>query len=81
MHKWLGFVRSDYEYNIYHVLLDIKSISDVRLKTSIPTLDLIPSNIGLVGIEKDFYDGDVKGKELILKISLKRLWMSIIISL
>ncbi len=69
----LGFVRGDYEYNIYHVLLDIKNISDVRLKTSIPTLDLVPSNIGLVGIEKDFYDGDVKGKELILKNKLEEV--------
>jgi chromosome partitioning protein len=69
----LGYVRADYEYNIYHVLLDIKSISDVRLKTSIPTLDLIPSNIGLVGIEKEFYDNDVKGKELILKSKLDEI--------
>ena len=65
-----GFNRSDYEYNIYHVLLDIKDISDVRLKTSIEGLDLVPSNIGLVGIEKEFYDKDVKGKELILKNKL-----------
>ncbi len=69
----LGFNRSDYEYNIYHVLLDIKNISDVRLKTSIKTLDLVPSNIGLVGIEKEFYDKDVKGKELILKDKLSEI--------
>ncbi len=66
----LGFNRSDYEYNIYHVLLDIKDVSDVRLKTSMENLDLVPSNIGLVGIEKEFYDKDVKGKELILKNKL-----------
>ena len=65
-----GFNRSDYEYNIYHVLLDVKNMSDVILHTSIKTLDLVPSNIGLVGIEKEFYDKDVKGKELILKNKL-----------
>ncbi len=65
-----GFSRSDYEYNIYHVLLDIKDVSDVRLKTSMENLDLVPSNIGLVGIEKEFYDKDVKGKEMILKNKL-----------
>jgi len=65
-----GYSRSDYEYNIYHVLLDVKSILDVKLKTSIKTLDLVPSNIGLVGIEKEFYDKDLKGKELILKSKL-----------
>ncbi len=69
----LGYVRSDYEYNIYHVLLDIKKVSDITLRTSIPTLDLVPSNIGLVGIEKDFYDGDAKGKELILKNKLEEV--------
>jgi len=68
-----GFNRSDYEYNIYHVLLDIKEISDVRMKTSIKTLDLVPSNIGLVGIEKEFYDQDLKGKELILKNKLAKV--------
>ena len=69
----LGYVRTDYEHNIYHVLLGIKTISDVTLETSIPTLDLVPSNIGLVGIEKDFYEDDVKGKELVLKNKLKEV--------
>ena len=67
----LGFVRTDYEFNIYHVLLDIKEISEVILKTSIETLDLVPSNIGLVGIEKDFYDNNAENKELVLKNKLK----------
>lgn len=69
----LGFVRSDYEFNIYHVLLNIKEASEVVLKTEIDTLDLIPSNIGLVGIEKDFYDSATKGKELVLRNCLKSL--------
>lgn len=60
-----GFHRNDYEYNIYHVLVGIKKLSDVIMTSSIPTLDLVPSNIGLVGIEKEFYDSE--GRELVLK--------------
>lgn len=50
------YERSDYEYNIYHVLIGSKSLKEVILKTSLPTLDLVPSNIGLVAVEKEFYD-------------------------
>ncbi len=50
----LGVYKSDYEFNFYHVLIGAKSINDVKLKTMLPTLDLVPSNIGLVGIEKEF---------------------------
>ncbi len=66
----LGFARSDFEYNIYHVLIGRKSLSDVIMKTDIESLDLVPANIGLVGVEKDFYDNNKKGKELILKEKL-----------
>jgi len=66
----LGFSRSDYEYNIYHVLTDRKKLTDTILKTELDMLDLVPSNIGLVGIEKEFYDNHEKGKELILKRKL-----------
>ena len=61
----LGFSRSDYEFNIYHVLTDRKKISEITLKTEIPELHLVPSNIGLVGIEQEF--GDDKNNKLILK--------------
>ncbi len=50
----LGFYKNDYEFNFYHVLIGAKNINEVKLKTMLPTLDLIPSNIGLVGIEKEF---------------------------
>ncbi|MCF6174057.1 MAG: AAA family ATPase, partial [Campylobacteraceae bacterium] len=63
----LGFHRSDYEYNIYHVLIGRKKLSQVILETTLPTLHLAPSNIGLVGVEKEFYDAKTKGRELILK--------------
>ncbi|ASM35828.1 ParA family protein [Campylobacter sp. RM12327] len=60
----MGFSRSDYEYNIYHVLTGRKKLSQIILKTDIPTLFLAPSNIGLVGIEQEISEKDSK---LILK--------------
>ena len=63
----LGLHRNDYEFNIYHVLIGAKKISQVIQKTILPTLSLAPSNIGLVGIEKDFYDNNNEKRELILK--------------
>lgn len=65
----LGFSRNDYEFNIYHVFLGVKKISEILLKTEIENLELIPSNIGLVGIEKEFSDMDNNYKT-ILKNSL-----------
>ncbi|MBO7475361.1 MAG: ParA family protein, partial [Campylobacter sp.] len=62
----LGFSRSDYEFNIYHVLTGRKRISEITLKTEISDLDLVPSNIGLVGIEQEFADNN-KDSKLILK--------------
>ncbi len=69
----LGYKRSDYEFNIYHVLQGIKKFSEVVLKTNIQGLSLVPSNIGLVGIEKEFYDPRRKNRELILKQKLDEI--------
>jgi len=69
----LGFHRNDYEYNIYHVLIGNKNISQITLKTSIPSLFLVPSNIGLVGIEKEFYSQEENGRELLLKRKLEEI--------
>jgi len=69
----LGYSRGDYEYNIYHVLIGTKKLSEVVLKTSIKKLDLVPSNIGLVGIEKEFYNSKKKNRELVLKEKLKEI--------
>jgi len=69
-----GFHRNDYEFNIYHVLVGTKSMSDIILKTDLPTMHLAPSNIGLVGVEKEYYDaGNAKGRELILKRALSSI--------
>jgi len=69
----LGVHRNDIEYNIYHVLIGTRRISQIITKTSIPTLHLAPSNIGLVGIEKDFYNKRKSGRELILKKKLEEI--------
>lgn len=66
----LGFARKDYEFNIYHVLTGSKKLSEVMLKTEIPTLFIAPSNIGLVGIEKEFSEGNYK---LILKSKIAEI--------
>ena len=67
----LGFLRNDYEYNLYHVLIGSKDINDVILKTTLPSLHLIPSNIGLTAVEREFDERE--DKELILKNRLKDL--------
>jgi chromosome partitioning protein len=69
----LGLHRNDYEFNIYHVLIGAKKISQIIQKTMLPTLSIVPSNIGLVGIEKDFYDNQSDGRELILKKRLQEV--------
>ncbi len=62
----LGYSRNDYEFNIYHVMIGSKKLSQIILKTEVENLYLAPSNIGLVGIEKEYYVNDKK-RELMLK--------------
>jgi chromosome partitioning protein len=70
----LGYSRNDYEFNIYHVLIGTKKLRDIILKTEIATLALAPANIGLVGVEKEYYDaGNTKGRELIMKKALAQV--------
>lgn len=69
----MGFHRNDYEFNIYHVLIGRKKLSQIILETALPTLHLAPSNIGLVGVEKEFYDAKTKGRELILKSKIEEI--------
>jgi len=72
----LGFSRNDYEFNLYHVLVGIKDFSEITLKTATKGLFLAPSNIGLIGIEKDFHNTNKKNRELILKTRLKEIQKS-----
>jgi len=63
----LGFHRDSYEYNLYHVMLGTKDLQDIVLDVKdIENLYVAPSNIGLVGIEKEFYK-NTKDRELVLK--------------
>ena len=62
----LGFHRDTYEYNIYHVMIGTKELSEVILDSEIDNLKVAPSNIGLVGIEKEFYKNN-KDREMVLK--------------
>jgi len=67
----LGFYKSDYEFNIYHALIGVKDIEEIVLQTNIETLDLLPSNIGLVAIEKELES--LKDKEFTLKKVLDKI--------
>ncbi len=69
----LGFQRTDYEFNIYHVLIGNKELKDIIISTEFDKLDLAPSNIGLVGIEREFYDKKRKNRELILKDKIDKI--------
>ena len=63
----LGFHRDSYEYNLYHVMLGTKELNEIILESKdIENLYVAPSNIGLVGIEKEFYK-NTKDRELVLK--------------
>jgi chromosome partitioning protein len=69
----LGFSRNGYEFNIYHVLIGSKKISEIILKTCVKGLYLAPSNIGLVGIEKEFYGSRKRNRELIMRTALDEI--------
>jgi chromosome partitioning protein len=69
----LGFKRNNFEFNIYHVITGLKELYDIILPTNIDNLDLAPSNLGLIGMEKEFYDKKNKKRELILKEKLKKV--------
>lgn len=62
----LGIHRNDIEFYLYHVLTGSKKLSQIIKKTDNDNLFLAPSNIGLVGFEKEFYN-KTQGRELILK--------------
>jgi chromosome partitioning protein len=68
-----GFGKTDFEFNIFHILKEFKSISDVVLETEVKNLLLIPSSIGLVAIEKEFYTLKQKNFETIFKKKLEEI--------
>ncbi len=63
----LGIHRNNIEFHLYHVLTDSKKLSQIVIKSNINNLFLAPSNIGLVGFEKEFYNKKTQRRELVLK--------------
>ncbi|WP_297573850.1 AAA family ATPase [uncultured Campylobacter sp.] len=68
----LGFNRSDYEFNVYHVFTGRKRFSEIILKSELENLSIAPSNIALVGIEQEF-SNQAKDFKLILKSKLAEI--------
>ncbi|ANV98450.1 sporulation initiation inhibitor Soj [Helicobacter enhydrae] len=69
----LGLRRNEIGADIYHALIGGKKISDIVHQTDVANLFLIPSNIGLVGFEKEFYHKKNAGREFILKKKILEL--------
>lgn len=61
-----GFKRSDFEFNIYHVLSGKKTLDEIILKTSLAKLDLAPSNIVLASFDKELGASD-NAKQILAK--------------
>ncbi len=59
-------------------MLGTKELSEIVLDSEIENLKVAPSNIGLVGIEKEFYK-DNKDRELILKRKIDPIKKDLII--
>ncbi len=68
-----GFSRNSYEFNIHHVLTDKKKLAEVILSTEIEGLSLVPSNIGLVGVEREFSDDGGSQYHTILRDKLAEI--------
>lgn len=69
----LGIRRNEIEFDIYHALIGSKEISEIIQQTDMENLDLVPSNIGLVGFEKEFYNKKTSGRDLLLKNKIKEV--------
>lgn len=60
----LGIDKSSLARTIYHVLLEGLSVEDVRLKTDLDFLELVPADIDLVGAEVELVTTDEREKRL-----------------
>lgn len=69
----LGIYRNEIEYYLYHALTGSKRLSQIIQKTNNKNLFLVPSSIGLVGFEKEFYGKKTQGRELILKKRIEEI--------
>lgn len=67
----VGVSKDRLDRTIYHVLLEDIPISDSALPTGIPMLDVVPSNIDLVGAEIELVG--VEDRESRLKLALAKV--------
>ena len=65
----LGYRKSGFAQNVYHVLIDSVPVENVIVKTQYENLDLIPSNDQLTGAEVEMVP--MIGREMKLKESLE----------
>ncbi len=61
----LGFTKNTLEQHLYHVLAGGQTMADVRRKTDLDFLDLIPSNPDLTGAELELIDEPDRHRKLI----------------
>ena len=61
----LGFTKNTLKHHLYHVLTGERTMADVRRKTDLDYLDLIPSNPDLTGAELELIDEPDRHRKLI----------------
>ena len=61
----LGFAKNEVKSSVYNVMIDETPIEDVALTTCVENLDILPSNIDLVGAEVELVY--IKDREHVLK--------------
>jgi len=59
-----GFDKEKLERTVYHLMLGLSDLGEVILSTEIDKLELIPSNIHLIGAEVEFMDHPQREKRL-----------------
>lgn len=66
-----GLSIRNYNPSVYEVLIGSKEINDVIIDSYMPFLDLLPSDINLVGAEVEMVD--MEGREFLLKNAMERI--------
>ncbi len=66
-----GLSVNDYSPSVYEVLIGTKSVNEVIINTYMPFLDLLPSNINLVGAEIEMVD--MEERERLLRGAIQKI--------
>ncbi len=66
----LGFSKNEIKNSVYNVMIDDMPLEEAVIKTEIPGLDILPSNIDLAGAEVELVY--VKNREHVLKNALEK---------